>query len=190
MSQLKKISYEDNVLTSALANQGYVSQSLEELAKETFYKIILNTQNSSYPYVNINGDVIEKNFSLTFKPNDPRIKAHEIIKALCLDAKDILIYDKYLEQRWIETNKFFKLLPMKNLTIIYFQTQLSQNRISELKSMCSQWKTIKDTKTFHLKNSHDRYLIIDNKIQIILSSGFNYLFDTSKDLTLLIRDIK
>ena len=36
-------------------------------------------------------------------------------------------------------------------------------------------------------NLHDRYLIIDNKIEIILTSGFDYLFDNSKDFTYIVR---
>jgi hypothetical protein len=38
-----------------------------------------------------------------------------------------------------------------------------------------------------LNDSHDRYLIIDNKTEIILSSGFRNLFDIESDISCLIR---
>lgn len=39
----------------------------------------------------------------------------------------------------------------------------------------------------YIKN-HDRYIIIDDKLEIILSSGVDYLFDTGKDFTYVIRE--
>lgn len=36
---------------------------------------------------------------------------------------------------------------------------------------------------------HDRYIIVDKKIQIILTSGIDYLMDTSKDFTYIIQKL-
>ncbi|MFZ2727802.1 MAG: hypothetical protein WAX77_16235 [Methylococcaceae bacterium] len=189
VNQLEAINHQDNSLMPQLTAQGYISDTLEQLAQKTIYKIILNTERSDYPYVNILNDKIEKNFSLSFKCSENRNKAHDLIRALCADATSILIYDKYFIKQWSGAKSFFNLLPDKTLTIFYIKNQLQQTQITELKSINAQWIIKQDTRN-KLKNSHDRYLIIDNRIEIILSSGFDYLFDTSKDLNCLVREVK
>ena len=57
---------------------------------------------------------------------------------------------------------------------------------SEIKRICKDWRIKLDRKrTF--TDFHDRYLLIDDKIEIMLSSGFDNLFSTDKDLTCLVR---
>lgn len=187
-AQLIRINQADPSLLQLLSASGYVSQNLDELVKETRYKIILNTTNSNYPYVNINNDKIEKNFSLTFKTNENRKKAIEIIKALCAEAKSILIVDKYFFENinWKDTKKIFhEILPKNPLKLSFTNGKLKQVHIAEIKKIYPHWKIPPSNNS---KDSHDRYLIIDDKIEIILSSGFSYLFATDKDLTLLIRE--
>jgi len=36
---------------------------------------------------------------------------------------------------------------------------------------------------------HDRYLIIDGKIEIILTSGIDYLFSDDKECTMIVRKV-
>jgi hypothetical protein len=188
VNQLEAINHQNSSLMQQLAAQGYISDTVGQLAQKTIYKIILNTERSDYPYVNILNDKIEKNFSLSFKCLENRNKAHALIRALCADATSILIYDIYFEENWSTTKEFFQLLPTKKLTI-YFGINPKQTIKTELKNTCPQWTIKQDTQN-KLKNSHDRYLIIDNKIEIILSSGFYYLFKSNKDLNCLIREIK
>ena len=49
-------------------------------------------------------------------------------------------------------------------------------------------------KSFSLDDSllthHDRYIVIDNKMEIILSSGFMYLELTGKELTYVVRPVQ
>lgn len=191
VKQLQKIGYDaDSAYMTQLLAQELISDNLEELAEKTIYKIILNTENSTYPYVNINGDVLEKNFNLSFKSMEKREKAQDLIRALCSNSKNILIYDKYIKDNWNNSKKFFELLlPKRKLTILYFDNQIKQEQKSELKKICGNWTIKKDTEN-RLKSCHDRYLLIDNNIEILLSSGFDYLFDESKDFTCLIRDLK
>jgi len=185
VNQLKRIGIEDTALFQPLANSGYITQSLEELAEKTCYKLILNTDKYDYPYVNINNDKVEKNFTLTFKIGEDRDKAIQLITALCSDAKFILIFDFYFCNQWNNTKRLFQqVIPQKNITLLH-DGHLTK-KTSEIKKINTSWTIKHDTrKTF--RNAHDRYLLIDNKIEIILSSGFDNLFSTDKDLTCVIR---
>lgn len=117
--QLERINQEsDSSLFQQLAQQGFISQSLEELVLNTQFKFILDTGKSDYPYVNINDDKVEKNFSLTFGIGENRDKLIKLITALCANSTDILIFDSYFSTNWNDTKKFFEsVLPKKNLTI-------------------------------------------------------------------------
>ena len=67
ISQLKRINKSISTqLEVGLRKSGYTTQSLEELAQKTMYKIILCTDKDQYPYVNINGDKIENNLTACF----------------------------------------------------------------------------------------------------------------------------
>ncbi len=185
VDQFKRIGITDPSILQPLAAQGFISQSLEELVEQTSYKFILNTEYSNYPYVNINNDSVEKNFSMTFRVGENRDKAIDLITALCANAKFILIFDHYFCQNWNDTKHFFdKVVPKKALTLLH-EGHLN-NKSSEIKKIFNKWR-IKQDRHHTFKNSHDRYLLIDGKTEIILSSGFQYLFTTDKDLTCLIR---
>lgn len=194
IAQLNRIDHKpDLTLKSNLAKNGLVSQSLEDLAKKTRFKIILNTNQDDFPFVNINGDKLENNYSGTFLHSESRNKAIAHITALCADAKsEIIVYDKYfhssknkdIEEQNIAVLK--RILPKHRLTITFDQNSFSENQQAQLKSECPAWTLNKK----RLSNNHDRYLIVDNKMEIILTSGFQYLTDTSKDFTYLVRKIE
>lgn len=171
--------------------------SLEQLTKNTIYKIILSKDKNNFPYVNIIKDKIENNITASFSKNQERKKAKAHLKAMFEDAKSLFIYDKYLcsgnqNQKSFEefANECF---PKKILNIFYpneEEIQFTQDLCSNLKQICNDWK-IKENKNQIIKNEcinlHDRYLIIDRKIQIIFTSGINYLMDCSKDFTYIVR---
>ncbi len=184
VEQLKRINEGEDLLPQ-LAAQGFNAQTLEELVAQTKYKLILNTENSDYPYVNIYKDKVEKNFSLTFRKGENRDKAIKLITALCVDAKCILIFDKYFCEQWNETQQLFKeVIPKKRLTLLHDKHLTSKQ--SEIKGICKDW-AIKLDRRNTFTGFHDRYLLIDDKIEIMLSSGFDNLFSTDKDLTCLVR---
>lgn len=185
VEQLKRIGIDDPTLFQALAAQGFITQTLEELVNFTQYKLILNAIKSDYPYVNINNDKVEKNYSLRFQIGESRNKAVQLMSALCLGAKFILIFDTYFCERWNGTQQLFQqVIPKERLTLLH--SGHLTNKTSEIKQIHTGWKIKLDTRnTF--TNSHDRYLLIDNKIEILLSSGFDNLFSTDKDLTCVIR---
>ena len=72
------------------------------------------------------------------------------------------------------------------IEIKQWEWNLSETRIKLLKNICKDW-IIKEDKRNTYKNYHDRYLLIDDKIEIILTSGFDYLFDENKEFTYIVR---
>lgn len=40
-----------------------------------------------------------------------------------------------------------------------------------------------------LPEYHDRYLVLDDKLEIILTSGFDYLVKTEKEFTYIVRPV-
>ena len=186
IAQLKRIAIKvDDSFRKNLLRKGYTNQTLEELCEKTTYKLILNTEKNDYPYTNINADKIERNFTATYNKNESRDKTIRHIKALCRNAQYIFIYDKYMNDKVIQ--KISNILPQKKLNIIYKNGQLSQTQISRLKKEGKNWKIQPDNKNTY-NDYHDRYLLIDNNIEIILTSGFDYLFDENKDFTYIVRN--
>lgn len=96
-----------------------------------------------------------------------------------------MLYDRYFSNEIGNVDLLEKILPKKKLEIIY--NTISDNDINILKQRCDQWKF---TKNPLMKNRHDRYLIVDEKLEIILSSGFDHLNETSSDFTYVIRPIQ
>jgi hypothetical protein len=196
VAQLKRIGIDDTRLLSNLskANPKYRDKTLEELCEETIYKFILNTERDDYPYINIHSDKIERNFTATYTKNESRQKTIEHIKALCKNAQYVFIYDKFINEEIIR--EIAKILPKKRLNIIHtkiyndntkqWELNFSQTQITLFKNICKDW-IIKEDRRNTYKNYHDRYLLIDNQIEIILTSGFDYLFDENKEFTYIVR---
>ena len=189
--------YEDNNvelpvnLKAQMAHSGLRRQSLEDLAENcTLYKIILSSTKDTFPYVNIMDDKqrLENNYSASFDMAEPRELAIKHLIAICLHAKKITLYDKYFSSkknnnRNIDLIK--KILPQKNLEITY--NDIDNEHIELMTQHCGQWNFIKNPQ---MVKRHDRYLIVDDKLEIILTSGFDHLNDTSGDFTYIIRNIE
>jgi hypothetical protein len=189
VAQLKRIGQgHNNSLLATLSASGYISQDLSELTKFTSLKFILSENNSDYPYININNDIFKTDFTATVK-KEPCNKVILSIKALCENANKIYIYDKYLKENSNSAKKLSRLFPEKELSIIYHADQLNQDIISSWKSYCSHW-SIKKDRTNKYSKFHDRYLIIDDTVEIILTGGFDKLFDDDYDSTYIFRLLK
>ncbi|QIX86569.1 MIT C-terminal domain-containing protein [Campylobacter ureolyticus] len=184
----KEIDGFDKSVFSPLFNRFKINVSLLDLANQTKLKLILSNDKNHYPYVNINGDVINNNISATFKPEETRQKAKEHFKNLLSDAKTILIKDDYMFYNFNNLSRFAKeLIPKKQLNIFYYcKRNNTQQHISSLKQIHNEWK-IKEDKNDLYKDTHDRYILINQEIEIILSSGIHYLYDEDKDFTYTIR---
>ena len=119
-------------------------------------------------------------------------KAIEHIKALCQDAKEICLYDKCLTfrgsakaiQEMLEMLASF--FPRKVMHITYQATHLEEEDINFLHDVCDKWIFEKRT---DIHEHHDRYLIIDNKMEVILTSGFSSLTNLIKEFTYIVRSI-
>lgn len=187
-SQLKRINRTvDKQLEAVLRKSGFTTQPLEDLVKNTVYKVILSTDKDQYPYVNINRDKIENNLSGCFFRHENRRKAIEHITALCSKAGTIYLYDRHFSDYEGEKNVAIlkRLFPQKELTIIYHPEHFLAEDIERIKTYCPKWML----KQQILTSQHDRYLIIDDKIEIILTSGFAYLNNTEKEFTYIVRTI-
>ena len=178
----------DTALKKKLAQNGLKRQPNEELAqKRSLYKIILCCGRSDFPYVDVMSDKekIENNISSFYDNAERRSKAIKHLRALCAEAKSIIIYDKYFAEKDKEErniNTLINILPSKKLSISL--SHISANGIKKLQSTCQDWDPKLDDK---LKGKHDRYIIIDDTIEIVLSSGFDHLSDDSSDFMYVIR---
>lgn len=182
-SQLKRIGKDTSKqLETTLRKSGFTTQSLEDLAQNTTYKIILCTDKNHYPYVNINGDKIENNLTACFFKRENRQKAIEHITALCRKAKNISIYDKYSFLNGANIELLKSILPLKELSITYDSQYIN---VVALQEYCAKWTFIDRT----LPEYHDRYLVVDDKIEIILTSGFDYLIRNEKEFTYIVRPV-
>ncbi len=178
----------------AQSNSSINWDSIETISKGTIYKVILSSQkNVNFPYISIYDDKIENNFTATFMKDD-RQKAKEHLKALLENAKCIFVYDVNLFKNnvWKSFIDFAQqCFPNKQLNIFYPQSivagQNIQSQCSQIVQNNSQWSFSPDRTHQNFTNLHDRYLIIDNKIEIILTSGIDNLIDDSKDFTHIVR---
>ncbi|NYS60329.1 hypothetical protein [Vreelandella salicampi] len=189
VEQLKAIGVDDNILFQQLASQGLVTQTPQELAPRTRYKLLLSGNQTHYPATAVSGDSINSEFVMTLKPGEARAKAHEWLTALLADAKTVTVIDPYLfsPSGRKSVTPFFQLFPRKALTLFF--NKLPQDAASSIKQICAEWK-VKENTDPRYANVHDRYLLIDNSVEIVITSGIDYLFDTSKECTLLVRQKK
>lgn len=174
-------------LKAQMTHAGLRMQSLEDLAENcTWYKIILSATKDTFPYINIMKDnqILENNYSASFDMAEPRELAIKHLTSMCLHAKRIVIYDKYFSNQERNITLIKRILPQKKLDIIY--NTIRQEHVDELTKWCTLWNLIPNPQ---MTNRHDRYLIIDNRLEIILTSGFDHLNDSSSDFTYIIRNV-
>jgi len=188
VSQLLRAGISNASLEAQLASLGLIRQSLEELAIKTQYKIILDTDSQDFPHVSIHDDPVRNNYAILCAPGQDRAKAQNYVRALLADAENVLICDRYLSQNWTCTRRLFTdLMPQKRLALFYPDNHL-QSVAGEIKKICHQW-TVKQDRSRTYSGHHDRYIRIDQKMEIVLTSGIDYLFDETKECTLIIRAI-
>ncbi|MBR1604847.1 MAG: hypothetical protein IJ660_01925 [Alphaproteobacteria bacterium] len=190
-----KISTEDSSVASQILASNFDGKSEKDLLDLTDYKIKLTTNNDIFPCVNINESKLKKNYSMFFNIREDRNNAIEMIKSLCASAKQVVVCDRYmfLPKNAKLTKSFFKDLRKNNPNITFYyeickDTQHlcpeEQACISDIRRSCSLTKC----KKLIYKNSHDRYIEIDGKFEIVLSSGIEGLYNSStKEITVIYR---
>jgi len=183
--QLQRLGIDDRPLLMQLTQTGLVSQTLEELTALTFYKILLSDKGTDFPIVNIFNKNLQNNYMITCQPGQDRANVADYLCSLFKGARNVMICDQYLGRNWSSSKKIFSLFPKKTLSI-FFVHEIEQQQKTELKNMCGSWR-IKKNIEFSYQNLHDRYLLIDKAMEIIITSGIDYLFDKSKECTVICR---
>lgn len=168
---------------------------LTKLVDETIFKCVLSTNKDEYPYININSDKIKTTVTGTFFSTENRDKAISHIARLCNDAKTITVYDKYLSKE--EAKELCGLLPKrKGLSIRIHDKDIIEKTSktycfsdveSVLNTNCEDWHI--EPSNLLVNSHHDRYLIIDDKLAIILTSGFANLFNDTREITYIVSPV-
>ncbi len=174
-----------------------------ELAKKTHLKLILSDKKSDFPYVDINQDEFEVNFTATYTQRSNKQKVLEHLKNLIQNGDKIQIYDKYLlndNGDSINTSNHYSVLIINqlidNLTTqrleIFCKDRGNDSNETERINQRKSHINYTDLSFCHSNlTDHDRYIkILDNdsikKYEIILSSGL-YNILGNKDFTYVVR---
>lgn len=175
-------------LKSGLVHSGLKYQTLPELAALTTYKIILTEGRTNYPYVNLNEGRFCPAISSFYAGDEERQTALDYLKNLCGSAKkSILLYDKYINTAHNVGELLREILPNKEVKVIFSFDKIDVNHRNELLKTHPKM-SFKDIG--NVPQHHDRYLIIDDSIEVVLTSGFEYLQNQRKEISLVIRTIK
>jgi len=192
----------------------------EEGLSKTLLKIILTTdENAKFPYIDINNSRLENNLTATYYNNEKDRKyAKEHILSLLHNSKKLIIRDAYfvLQNVYDAFNSFFTDLYKINTSIeIHIDCRpksydnneqqyfVIDDRLKDLRQKWKQWKFHKvinktDKNSSNSSNgddkyafSHDRYFLIDDEIELILTSGIDHLYGKNiKDFTYIVRVVK
>ena len=178
----------------SLKKGGFTNQNLDELANKTDYKMILCTDRTDFPYINIlssdHQEPINSCIVGCYHRTVSRDKAKRHIKSLCRDACKIYLFDKYLSGGGNSIDALKSILPVghKKVEIFYYPGHINPPDIAKLQAYNGTWDFVADTNI--LANSHhDRYIIIDNKMEIVLTSGFEFIESDAKELSYIVRSI-
>lgn len=163
--------------------------TLEDTALDTVHGIILTRKTTNLPYVNIHDPDIDTNFSITVTAGQSRNSLVQHIAKLANKAIKLHLYDKYLDSKFKKIS-FVDLLQYTSAEIVCHDAQ--KNMEKALRSyLAGKNITNKISSAYHnYKDMHDRYLIIEYptySYEIILSSGFEYLFSDKKEITCVFR---
>lgn len=194
--QLERTNIEiPNNLKMQLNHAPNKNHDLTKLKDGTVFKCILSTSKDEYPYININSDKIKTTITGTFFSTENRNKAISHITQLCNNAKSITLYDKYLSKN--EANELCALLPKRNDLLIRIHDKDIHERAAKtycfsdvetvIRGNCGDW--IIEPSNLLVNSHHDRYLIIDDKLAIILTSGFSNLFNDLKEITYIVTPV-
>lgn len=182
-AQLKRCGIEDTSLLAQLVSSQGSKLSLEELSEQTLFKYVLSAKQSLPPFININSKQSATEFIYSFKKGESRKELKEHAKRLFANAKNVVVADKYLNEN--SAIRFFELFT--GSTTIFLSYPLDKKIKRNIKKVANV--TFKDDTTDNYKNLHDRYILIDKRVEIILTSGVDYIFDENKECTAIIRAV-
>lgn len=183
-------SLHDGVL-EGIAATGAV-ESLEDTALDTVHGVILTLGKTSMPYVDIHDQTVDTNFSITIAAGQSRSLLVQHIARLASNAISLHIYDRYLFNGIRTGVTAFETLLNKTTAEIICHDGKGKACFKALQSYLAGKNISNPVKyALHLyQDMHDRYLIIEyptHSYEIILSSGFEYLFSDRKEITCVFR---
>lgn len=174
-------------LKASLVRNGLTNQSLADLAKLTTYKIVLTEGRTVFPFVNIDEGRFTPAITTFYEGDEERNEARDYLKNLCQGAKrSILLYDGYINVAHGLDGLLKYILPNTKIQFIFSFNKLDNVHREELKRTHPNL-SFKDLGG--VAKHHDRYLIIDDTIEVVLTSGFEYLQNQKKEISLVIRPI-
>ena len=171
----------------------YSENFYNDMLEKSKYKILLTQNASSLSTLVCHKICIDDKpthiYAKKFESSSNREKAQKHIISLMKNANKITIIDKFLYKEniinnlinWFTENKLNHEI---EFTLKGQKSQLSRNTITSRfnnNGYNVTCKLIDDT-------THDRYIIIDDKISINLTSGLEYLFNIDKDFTYIISE--
>lgn len=199
--QLVSCGIDDDSLMQGLMADGWVNQTLEELSQKTLYKVVLTDQASdpSKGYFSIadgGSNKLGKYYSLTAKKGEPRTHLHDYLRKLLSDAKTVEVCDYYFDSKFSLTKELFCHFPSTKVNVFFSKQEttkaasLNPANLSQLKTNYSNIAFPRNTKQTY-QGLHDRYLLINNKIEVIITSGIDHLFDPhlTKECTIIVRQV-
>lgn len=172
-------------------------QTLEDMAQFTSHRVILTDRPSSFPYVDINSSTFDANFSMTCYASSVRTELILHIKHLMRNAIRVHIIDSYLHEAIARGScDFEKLFTEPSIEIVCHDVPKKRGAPRNFNSLKKylQSKNMKNKvtlKNVNFDNMHDRYLEIEHdthKYRVLLSSGFEYLFCTKKEITCIFKE--
>lgn len=171
----------------------YSNEFYKEMLEKSKYKILLTKNSSSLNTLDCHKiSITDKTthiYAKKFDSGSNRDEAKKHIISLMKNANKITIIDKFLYKDNIINNliSWFNENALNQdveFTLKGQKQQLSCNTI-ESKFKNKGYKVICQSSD---DTTHDRYIIIDNKISINLTSGLEYLFKNDKDFTYIVSD--
>lgn len=199
--QLKGVIEENQyktILNQIVKIQGSHNLDLSELAKKhTNLKIVLteNTELVGDAYVNIHNTIFDSHYVICKNMKDPREDLYKKLIHIFSCSTYISIYDPYIPKNAESFLKFLKLLP-ENYSVHCNDLIKSKYYENERKELCKEIikefprLQIKPASCYTHKYFHDRYIQVGDNLEIILSSGIEYLFNLDKEITCIFRCLK
>lgn len=191
-------SYIKEIAPAILAN-GCSENSLEDAAMRTQLRIILTDDNQKpFPYVSIFSPSCAMDFNIRIKNGVSRTALHDYIKLCAKGAKRFGITDRYLDNALQNPAcQIHKLFSDPDTEIDCYEdiSQTSCETSNSLRQFLKDQRCRNKVKTkrTNFQSIHDRYLLLDHgnyKMEILLSSGIEYLFNTDKEITCIFRIIE
>lgn len=186
-------------------NMSIKDETLEELSIRTVHRVILSDNEDKIPFININTPKIDTYYAMTCKAGEPRDEMIKHIKNLCSESKCISFIDKHLYKAIVRgACRFEEILPASGADIVcyaelfFFSKQnTTRNKFKRnFNALKSYFTNLGILRHFRIKTKsysgiHDRYILIDcdsYKYKVILSSGFDNLFNIKKEITCIFQE--